>query len=188
MTDDRKSPGLLSWEFHVRFFPQLLADRLRPKKRTSTGFVHSGIMEGMILLVICTVLLAVGLPSVVKQGTAAGWIMSVLGAGGIIAIFITSVYLQRGIKPSFDNFLFGIFFFFVASGMLGGIILGIDSHSPWLETATGAAGFFTGYVVGLFAGQWFQYLGLISGIIDALAYFGAVVAAGTSIIMLFMKW
>jgi hypothetical protein len=98
MTDDRKSPGLLSWEFHVRFFPQLLADRLRPKKRTSTGFVNSGIMEGMILLVICTVLLAVGLPSVVKQGTAAGWIMSVLGAGGIIAIFITSVYLQRGIK------------------------------------------------------------------------------------------
>lgn len=185
--DDLKSPKFLSWEFHARFFPQLLAKRMRPKKQQRTGFVHSGIMEGMILLAVCGILLAYGLPSVLKQGAIAGWIATVLGAGGIIAIFIASVYLQRGIKPSYDNFLFGIFFFFVALGTLGGIIVGTAMHSPWIEATTGVAGFFTGYLIGLLAGQLFQYLGLLSGVVDALAYFGAVVAAGTTIVMLFIK-
>jgi hypothetical protein len=188
MTDDVKPPKILSWEFHARFFPQLLANRMRSKKQQRTGFVHSGIMEGMILLAVCGMLLAYGLPSVLNHGAVAGWITTVLGAGGIIAIFIASVYLQRGIKPSYDNFLLGIFFFFVALGMLGGIMLGVSLHSPWIEVLTGAAGLCLGYLIGVLAGQWFQYLGLISGIIDALAYFGAVVATGTAVIMLFMKW
>jgi hypothetical protein len=188
MSDDEKSPKFFSWEFHVRFFPRLLASRMRPKKRQGTGFVHSGIMEGMILLAVCGILLASGLPSVLKQGAVAGWIMSILGAGGILAIFIASAYAQRGVKPSYDHFLFGVFFFFVTLGTLGGIIAAIYLHSPWLEVITDVAGFCFGYLVGLFAGQWFQYLGLISGVIDAAAYFGAVVASGTAVVMLFLKW
>jgi hypothetical protein len=186
--DDIKSPKFLSWEFHARFFPQLLANRLRPKKTQRAGFVHSGIMEGMILLAVCGMLLAYGLPNVLKNGSIAGWIATILGAGGTIALFIASAYLQRGIKPSYDHFLFGIFFFFVTLGTLGGIIFGVSMHSPWIETAAGAAGFCIGYLIGILAGQGFQYLGVISGVVDALAYFGAVVAAGTAIIMLFIKW
>jgi hypothetical protein len=188
MTNDVKPPKFLSWEFHARFFPRLLASRMRPQKRPGTGFVHAGIMEGMILLAVCGILLASGLPSVLKQGAIAGWIMSVLGAGGIFAIFIASVHAQRGVRPSYDHFLLGIFFFFVTLGTLGGIMMGIYLHSQWIEAITGAAGFCTGYLIGLLAGQWFQYLGLISGVINAAAYFGAVVAAGTAVVMLFMKW
>jgi hypothetical protein len=189
MTDDEmKSPKFLSWEFHARFFPRLLASRMRPKKQQRTGFVHSGIMEGMILVAVCGMLLAYGLPSVLKHGAIAGWIATVIGAGGIIAIFIASAYMQRGIKPSYDDFLLGIFFFFVALGTLGGIIVGISMHSPWIEVTTGAAGLCIGYLIGLLAGQWFQYLGAISGVVDAIACFGAVVAAGTAVVMLFMKW
>jgi hypothetical protein len=187
MTDDVKPPKFLSWEFHARFFPRLLASRMRPKKRQGTGFIPSGIIEGMILLAVCGILLASGLPSVLKQGSVAGWIMSILGAGGILAIFIASAYMQRGIKPSYDHFLLGIFFFFVTLGTLGGIIAGIYLHSPWIEVMTGAVGFCIGYLIGLLAGQWFQYLGLVSGVIDTMAYFGAVVAAGTAVVMLFMK-
>lgn len=188
MTNEVKSPKFLSWEFHFRFFPRLLASRMRPKKRQGTGFVHSGIMEGMILLAVCGILLASGLPSVLNGGAIAGWIMSILGAGGILAIFIASAYAQRGVKPSYDHFFFGIFFFFVTLGTLGGIIAGIYLHLPWIEVMTGAAGFCSGYLIGLLAGQWLQYLGVISGVLDALAYFGAVVAAGTAVVMLFMKW
>jgi hypothetical protein len=185
--DEIKSPKFLSWEFHARFFPQLLSSRLRPKKTQRTGFVHSGIMEGMILMAVCGMLLAYGLPNVLKNGSIAGWIATVLGGGGIIALFIASAYLQRGIKPSYDHFLFGIFFFFVTLGTLGGGIVGLYLHSQWIEVAAGAAGFCIGYLVGILTGQAFQYLGVISGVVDALAYFGTVVAAGTAIIMLFIK-
>jgi hypothetical protein len=161
---------------------------MRPKKQQRTGFVHSGIMEGMILVAVCGMLLAYGLPSVLKNGSIGGWIATVLGAGGFITLFIASAYLQRGIKPSYDHFLLGIFFFFVALGTLGGIIAGVSMHSIWIEVTAGAAGFFIGYLIGLLAGQGSQYLGVISGVVDALAYFGAVVAVGTAVVMLFMKW
>ena len=141
-------------------------------------------MEGVIVSAVCLVLAAIGIPSALNQGSILGWILSIIGVGGISALFIFSIWSRRGIRPTFDDFLAGIFFFFVSLGFSGGIFLGNVYHSLWLGACAGAAGLFAGYVLGIFAGLWMQYLGWMAIIINMLAGLAAIVVIGTAVIML----
>ncbi len=96
MTAGSIPPKFLSLEFHTKFFPDLLRDRFRPKKKKEgTAFVSSVFMEGMVGLAVCLMLVAIGIPPAVKQGSTFGWLLSIVGVGGIVALVIFSVYVQR---------------------------------------------------------------------------------------------
>jgi len=158
------SPSILSSEFHTKFFPQLLWSRLRPKK----GICFPP-MEFMMAFFACVILTGVGVPWALNRGSIVGWILSIIGLGGLLAIFIFSIFSHRGNRPTYDDFLVGIFFFFLFLGISAGICIGTFKHSLSLGLLSGTAGLFLGYVIGIFVGLWFQYLGWVATLVNMLS-------------------
>ncbi len=145
----------------------MLWTRLRPKKTEETGVRFSHNTEFTILLVVCLILAVIG-SSLALKGSVAGWILGILGVGGISAILVFSILSQAGAKPSYDAFLAGPFFFLVFLGLSIGIYIGKVEYSFSWGLLSGALGVFLGYVFGIFAGLWFQYLGWVASIVDML--------------------
>lgn len=161
------TPKLMSIEFHARFFPSLLWNRLRPGERVGTGFPST--FERYIAFVACLILLALGIPGAVSSGSIIGWIMGGIGAVGMVALVINSIVSGSGAPPSFDDFLAGVFFFFVVLGITAGVFAGTLEHSLLLGLLVGTGGLIAGYLLGILAGLWFQYLGWLSAMVNALA-------------------
>jgi hypothetical protein len=183
MVPDITPPKFVSKEFHTRFFPQVLRNHLPPKRRESEGTTFTSTTEMFILLAVCVILAIIGIPSAV-QGSVLGWILSILGVGGTIALVVMSLMCQRGERPSYGDFLIGVFLFFVILGIFLGIPVGMETHSFGLGLLTSLAGLITGYVIGIYGGLWLQYLGWFAIVINMLAAFGAIILSGTALIML----
>lgn len=141
----------------------------------------------MIVLAVCLVLSIIGIPSALNGGSVVGWALTVLGAGGLVLLVILSVASRWGTEATYDDFLVGIFFFFVSLGVFIGIPVGMDNHSLWLGLIVSVTGLCAGYVVGIFAGLFLQHLGWIAGILNMLAGLGSMVAAGTMLVMLLLS-
>ena len=154
-----------SVEFHTRFFPALLRNRFRPMERKGTSFVP---LDSYLVFAFCLVLAAVGIPGAITHHSVLGWIAGGSGVVGILILSIFSICSRKG-SPSYDGFLFGVFFFLVVLGVTAGIFAGTLEHSFYLGLMGSAAGLVLGYVLGLFAGVWFQYLGLLAVLLNLLA-------------------
>jgi hypothetical protein len=185
MTDNPSPPSILSGEFHAKFFPQLLSSRLRLKKRNDEGTSFSHNMDFTIMFAVCLVLAAIGLPSALARGSLVGWILSIMGILGILAFFTFSVLSQLDTRPTYDRFLVGIFFFFVFLGITAGIFVGTLNHSLFLGILCSAVGLLIGYVVGIFAGLWFQYLGWLAALVNMLAGLGIIGMITVDLVLLF---
>ncbi|MEK6589056.1 MAG: hypothetical protein AABZ11_00080 [Nitrospinota bacterium] len=163
-------PKFLSFEFHTKFFPALLFNRLRPKKEDEgVSFPPSVYTEATIALAICGVLTAIGMPSAISEGSIIGWIIGGIGVAGILALFILSVKSGLEEPPSYDDFLMGIFFFFISLGISAGIFNGALKHSLPLGITGSLAGLIVGYMLGIFAGLYMQYLGWTAVLLNMLA-------------------
>jgi hypothetical protein len=178
------APGFLSFDFHLSFFPRLLGRRLRGKGKEG-GVTFTSTLEATILLAVCVVLAVIGLPSALARGSIAGWVLSVLGVGGTMVLFVWSVASAWGSRPEYDRFGVGIFFFFVALGLFVGVPVGLSHHSFPLGTLASLAGLVCGYLLGIFSGRQVQRLGWISVIIDMLAGLAAIGLAAAALVMLF---
>lgn len=154
------------------------------KQEQATSFTST--MEMMIALALCLVLAGVGIPLALSKGSIIGWILSIIGVGGGAVLLISSVATQWGNRPTYSDFLMGIYFLFVSLGIFVGIPVGMDKHSPWLGVLTSLAGLLVGYVLGIFAGFRLQHLGWIAVPIDLLAGFAAIVIGTAFLIMLFV--
>lgn len=164
-------PKFLSLKFHTRFFPALLWGRLRPGERAGTSF--SSAVESYVLFVIIFVLLAIGIPLAVSNKPVIGWVLAGMGAAGTVALLISSIFSRKE-PPSYDNFLIGVFFFFVILGLTAGVFIGTLKHSLTPGMLVGAAGLVAGYLLGILAGLWFQYLGWVASIVNGLAIFAVL--------------
>lgn len=162
-------PKFLSVEFHKRFFPALLWGSIRPKQqRTRSGFNSS--LELYIVLAVCGVLVALGAPAALSHSSIAGWIASGLGATGILALTVTSISSRQGEPPSWDDFLTGIFLFFIFLGLTVGIFFSTMEHFHLFPSLVlCAAGLIAGYVVGIIAGLWLQYVGWMATVLNQVA-------------------
>jgi len=184
MTDETAPPKFLSLEFHARFFPRLLLDRLRRKGREGGGTTFTPNLEMYLVLAVCLVLAFIGLPMAWSRGSPAGWALTALGVGGVAFLVIQGVASRWGIRPGYDDFLVGVFFFFVALGVLIGIPVGMEAHSAGVGILAAAAGLAGGYLAGIFAGLALQRLGWIAAVIDMLAGLGAIILAGAAMFLL----
>jgi hypothetical protein len=184
MQDDPAYPRFLSLEFHVRFFPRFLRSHLKSKKMGTGGGAFTSTLEMIVSLAVCLILAVIGIPHALNQGSVLGWILTVIGAGGIIALFIQSVGSQWGSRPTYDDFLAGIYFLAVSLGIIIGIPVGMDYHAPLAGVFTSIGGFVAGHVLGIGAGLQLQRLGWIAVIANMLAGFGAVCLSAGTIIML----
>ncbi len=140
MAPETAPPKFLSTEFHTGFFPRLLKERWQRKKRERQGTTFTSTMEMMISFAVCLILAIIGIPLAWVQGSIAGWILAILGAGGIAVLVILSVSGQWGEQPTYENFLMGIFLFFVSLGAFIGIPVGMDRHSFWVGVFASVAG------------------------------------------------
>jgi hypothetical protein len=161
-------PGFLSPEFHLRFFPRLLLKRTDPQEQRKTGF-HST-LELYIILSVCIILVISGSPAAINRGSIAGWIVGGIGAAGIIAMCISSIAWGIKTRPAYDAFLKGIFFLFLVLGLSAGVFTGTLEHSLLKGLTVGAAGVIAGYLLGIMAGLWLQYLGWLADILNMLAF------------------
>ena len=166
-----KAPEFLSFEFHARFFPALLWSRLRPRERSGTGFAPG--MEFLIAFFFFCILVVIGIPYGMTHRSILGWAAGGIGAAGILALFVRSIASREG-PPVYDDFLFGVFFFFVVLGLTAGIFVGTLEHSFPLGLLAGMGGLIAGYLLGILAGLWFQYLGWIASLVNGLAALGVI--------------
>jgi hypothetical protein len=177
-------PRFLSLEFHVRFFPRFLRTHLKSMRRGKEGGSFTSTLEMIVSLAVCVILAMIGIPLALAQGSIFGWILTVIGLGGICVLFIQSVGSQWGSRPTYDDFLVGIYFLAVSLGIIVGIPVGMDRHSPLAGIATSIAGFLAGHLLGIGASLQLQRLGWIAVIINMLAGFGAIcLSAGTCIML-----
>jgi hypothetical protein len=168
-------PSFFSLSFHTRFFPSLLWRRLRLRKEEyQSPFSNHIPLELTILVVVSKVAAIAGLGAGISRGSIIGWGVGILGLAVFAFFLVDSIRSQMGIRPSFDSFSFGIFFFFVGLGITVGLFEGTLLHSKSLVGWGGLAGFVAGYGAGIFAGLGIQYLGWIGGLFSHLAVAGIV--------------
>jgi hypothetical protein len=187
MINDASIPRFLSFEFHTTFLPRVLKDRLCRKKKESPGTTFTSTTEMIIGMAVCIILAVIGIPSAWTQGSIVGWILSIVGVGGIVVLVILSIGGQRGDHPTYDDFLAGIFLLCVCLGLFIGIPIGMAHHSVWLGLLGSLIGVLAGYVAGVFAGLWLQHLGWIAVILNMLAALAALALCSTALIMLLVS-
>lgn len=183
MAPDIAPPKFFSRDFHTRFFPQVVKSHLHFRKSGDPGTTFTSTTEMFISFAVCVILALIGIPSAV-QGSVVGWILSILGGGGTLLLIVISVAGRIGERPTYDDFLIGVFLFLLILGAFLGIPVGMETHSFLLGFLTSVAGLILGYIMGVFAGLGLQYLGWIAVLVNMIAAFGAIVLSGAALIML----
>jgi hypothetical protein len=159
-------PKFFSLEFHARFFPRLLWAHLHRTETERTGF--SSILELSVLFAVCLIVAVLGISSGFFHKSVIGWVAGGLGAAGILALMLNSIFSCEE-PPTYDRFLTGVFFFFVILGLTAGVLVGTIKRSPPWGLLTGLGALVVGYLLGILAGLWFQYLGWLSLLLNGLA-------------------
>jgi hypothetical protein len=161
-------PRLLSVDFHARFVPALLLRRRRIAHQARLGFHTSAARD--LAVTGCIVLVVIGFPTALSRGTPGGWIAGGMGAVGFLAMLVKSIASRRGEPPSWDGFLVGFFWFFLAAGLSTGLFFSALGHYVLAHALLAcAAGLIAGYALGLLAGFLMQYLGWLASVLDQLA-------------------
>jgi hypothetical protein len=156
-----KPPAFLSAEFHLRFFPTLLAERMRPQDKAQTGFRHFSLVLPVTVL-ICFGLLGLGLPEVVDDPSSIqGWVFTILGGLGLSGLLVLSIASRWGEPVSYERFEPQVFLFVLILGTSVGVFCGrlIWALPPVACLGAALAGALVGYVAGIGAGLWCQVLG-----------------------------
>ena len=161
-------PRLLSLEFHLSFFPKLLLRRTALETQRESGF--NSTMEMYVLFAVCIILILIGIPSAVTKDSVIGWVIGCIGSAGIMALLINSIVWGIKSKPTYSAFLSGIFYFFPVLGLSAGVFTGTLDHSLIEGILMGGAGLIAGYLLGIIAGLWLQYLGWMANILNMLAF------------------
>lgn len=190
MVASNEPPKFLSISFHTKFFPFLLWQRLRPGKSENRSPLAEHVAEGVpmeftILTVLSIGATFFGAGAALGKNSVIGWIFGILGVGGFIALLINSIRSQEGCRPSFDLLRIPVFFFFIILGITIGIYIGKLEHSCWLGILFGLTGLLAGYIVGILAGLWIQYLGWMAKIFDLLAGLAIIGVVILDLVLLF---
>ncbi|MBI5887236.1 MAG: hypothetical protein HZB82_00800 [Deltaproteobacteria bacterium] len=148
--------------------PKVFLYRYRQYRNRDRNAREHFLIEVPLIIVVCAVLAAAGFPSAVK-GSVVGIIISVAGAGGIVALVVGAViseYLRRveqGRKYTYADFVPSIFVFCLVLGFSAGLLTGgVIYKSRQIALIFGLAGLLAGYAAGIFAGRWIHCLGFMA--------------------------
>lgn len=180
-----KTPSILSVEFHLRFFPGLLKRRFRKEENASSFSSGHLPLEYIVLYFVFVLMAMLGLGAGIK-GSIIGWVAGAVGTAGVIFLVVQSIMSVSDVKPSFEAFRFGVFFFLLTLGLSAGLWWGALVDSRLIGIIAGLAGLFIGYWAGLAVGLLIQRLGWISGLVDALSIAGIAGLAVVDLISLYV--
>lgn len=178
-------PPFWTAKFHLSFFPRLLWANLKNHPDSRKSHI---LYEIPIALVICALMLAWGYPSATQQHSPVGWVLTLLGAGGLIALVAVCVSSTSGVPLNYLQFEPWIFLFLTCLGFFGGLLgPGIFLKlSLEVGLALSPVGLVLGYLVGIKAGLWAQRLGPLRALLALAAGLGVVAVVGSGIIGIFI--
>ena len=178
-------PPFWTAEYHLPFFPRRFWANLKkhPDSRKKHVF-----FEIPIALVVCALMLAWGLSSATQQDSPTGWLLTLLGAGGLIALVAVCVSSTAGVPLNYSEFEPWSFLFLVCLGFFGGLLgPGIFLKLPLgVGLVLSLSGLALGYLTGIKAGLWAQRLGPLRAFFALAAGLGVVVVLGSGIIGIFI--
>ena len=91
----------------------------------------------------------------------AGWLLLALSAAGVVHVLAISIIEARGVAPTYECFLFPLFFFCLALGFGAGAITGFGASTP-MRIVCACAGLALGYWIGLLVGLYGQRIGFFA--------------------------
>jgi hypothetical protein len=177
------NPGFFSLRYHTVFFPSVLKRQFIRAKQSNRATSFTSTLEMMIGLAICVILAIIGIPFAIPGNSVVGWIMTTIGVGGIILLLAVSIAAQWKYRPSYNDFLVWVFFFFLSLGVFAGILIGMECHSIGLGVSASLVGLIAGYCIGILAGLRVQHLGWFAVVFNFIAAFGTIVVVGTAVVM-----
>ena len=184
-------PRFLSSAYHLRFLPRVIAWRLRRRRVQPQGFQHVQ-MEVPLVLFVCVLLVVFGLPSALQGGSIGGWISTVLGAGGPVALITWSAVeewrwrRQQGHRYGYAEFMPSVFFFCILGGASAGLIAGALTDAPIMGYVWAGAGLILGYLAGPFAARWVHALGFMKIWFIYLAVLGLILLPLEDLVVLWI--
>lgn len=177
---DEDTPPLYSLAFHLRFLPALLTSRFQTHAKPAA---RAAISPLGTILVVCAVLMMAGTHA---YSTYPLLVLVLFGLAGLGLgyVVILSAHEARGTRPSYQGFLFGLFFFAIFLGLGAGVILGANEPA-WQKWILASFGAFVGYWLGLVAGLQGQRLGFVSQLLDGLSLPAIIGLITVEIVLLF---
>lgn len=184
-TSPNPPPPFWTAEYHLRFFPRQFRANLKNHPDSRKKHV---LFEIPIALVVCALMLAWGFPSATQQHSPTGWLLTLLGAGGVITLVAVCVSSTGGVPQNYSEFEPWTFLFLVCLGFFGGLLgPGIFLKLPlWVGLVLSLVGLGLGYLLGIKAGLWAQRLGPLRAFFALAAGLGVVVVLGSGIIGIFI--
>ncbi len=180
-TTETAVPSMLSAEFHLRFFPALLISRFGKNAMSGkTTFVSASAMQGVLVLFFAGAAAFVGSALHPHLG---GWLLFGVAAAGLAYVLVVSIHEMRGVAPTFEAFLFPLFFFCLAFGLAAGALTGLGQPA-FMRLGHGCAGIALGYWAGLLAGLHGQRLGFVAILLYPIAIAGAAGCLVTAMVLL----
>jgi hypothetical protein len=177
-----KPPPFFSAAFHLHFLPRAIVYRLddyRQRQRQG-GFSQHVQLEIPIVIFLCVGLAVAGIPALAR-GSLGGWIMTLLGVGGFVALVAWAVLgetrwrREQRHRYGYNEFMPSVFFFCVLAGGSAGLIAGgILGDDPKLGGLWALPGLVLGYLAGPFAARWVHALGFMKTWFIYLAILGLI--------------
>jgi hypothetical protein len=125
MPEPSHPPRLLSWSFHLRFFPSVLRRIFLPREKAYESlFAHHALLELTIILTLSFLAAILGFAAALGKGSGIGWFFALSGTGGVVFVVLLSISSREGQKPSFDSFRSGVFFLLFFAGFTAGLGMG----------------------------------------------------------------
>ena len=175
-------PPFWSMDFHLRYFPMVLVKQIKDHPDSRKGHV---LIEVPIMVVACGVMMALGLPSAIDRHSIVGWVLVVLGGGGLAALVIWILKATAGSPLSYSEFEPWVFLFLTLSGTVGGLLGGDIFGDLWLGFGGALVGLILGYFLGIGVGLGAQRLGPLRAFVALAAAVGLFIGIGTLLVYLF---
>lgn len=176
-------PPFFSAAYHFRFLPRVIAYRVGQYRRRerSQGFGAHVQLEIPLVIFVCLILVALGLPPALQHGSIGGWVSAVIGAGALVALLGWSISgewrwrREEGHRYGYAEFMPSVFFFCVlaggSAGLIGGGVITDDPRMGYLWAVTGLV---AGYCAGPYAARWVHALGVVKTWFIYLAVLGLI--------------
>lgn len=170
MIPEDKSPNLLSMAFHRDFFlPFIITSLNRRKAGTTTHFADYFPFEYIVLFIIAMAGVMTGISSYLSNGSTVGGIVGLLASAGFAVLITFSVRSRTEKNVTWKRFMITTFMFFMLLGLTIGLFAGMAIWKSFIaKMILGTVGLAAGYLAGIMAGLYMQYLGWIGDLINLL--------------------
>ena len=167
MKSEKPEIKLFSFSFHTSVFLPLLFRTISFQENQLAPPIHTAPYEYTILTIMAMGCMVIGFANV---QALMGLIAGLLGGCTFLIMLVSSFLSQKrtGYQPTWDSFRLTPFLFLMLAGMTIGLVVtqSFSEAGVGVKVFGAGLGLLLGYLMGVWAGFWFQALGWIHPIIE----------------------